>query len=205
MAQDRNGGRRPAEEQEMAAWRPITRSEMLPIVEHPSDRIRERAAGEIFTTRSLTFARETLATGEAGEVTIRKIRQDPDGSQHIYEAVCKSPVGGNDKIEIELRGDAWKSILERLSEDSLIRTNAQGTFHRKRARAKPDEEPIAKDGDIIEPGGTIGMMEIMKVWEDYILPADKFPKGGKMLRFALENDDAQVEQGTVICYVEKIE
>jgi len=68
-----------------------------------------------------------------------------------------------------------------------------GTFYRK---ASPESEPFVKEGDTIRVGDTIGLVEVMKQFNE--VPADA---AGKVLRFLVENEDA-VEPGQPLLVIE---
>jgi acetyl-CoA carboxylase biotin carboxyl carrier protein len=68
-----------------------------------------------------------------------------------------------------------------------------GTFYRK---SSPDAEPFVKEGDTVKAGDTIGLVEVMKQFNE--VPADA---AGKVVRFLVENEDA-VEPGQPLLIIE---
>lgn len=68
-----------------------------------------------------------------------------------------------------------------------------GTFYRKPA---PDQPPFAKEGDVIRVGDVVGLVEVMKTFNQ--VHADL---GGRIVRFLAENE-APVEAGQVLLVVE---
>ncbi len=68
-----------------------------------------------------------------------------------------------------------------------------GTFYRKPA---PDAPPFAKEGDVIEVGDVVGLVEVMKTFNQVHADA-----GGRIVRFLAENE-AQIEAGQALLVVE---
>jgi acetyl-CoA carboxylase biotin carboxyl carrier protein len=57
-----------------------------------------------------------------------------------------------------------------------------GTFYRKPA---PDQPPYKEEGDEVAPGDVIGLVEVMKSFNEV-----KADAAGKVTRFLVENEDA---------------
>jgi acetyl-CoA carboxylase biotin carboxyl carrier protein len=57
-----------------------------------------------------------------------------------------------------------------------------GTFYRKPA---PDQPPYKKEGDTVAVGDVIGLIEVMKSFNEV-----KADAAGKIVRFTAENEDA---------------
>lgn len=57
-----------------------------------------------------------------------------------------------------------------------------GTFYRKSA---PDKPPYKQDGDQIAAGDVIGLVEVMKSFNEV-----KADAGGRLVRFLVDNEDA---------------
>lgn len=57
-----------------------------------------------------------------------------------------------------------------------------GTFYRKPA---PDQPPYKEEGDQIAPGDVIGLVEVMKSFNEV-----KADSGGRAVKFLVENEDA---------------
>jgi acetyl-CoA carboxylase biotin carboxyl carrier protein len=68
-----------------------------------------------------------------------------------------------------------------------------GTFYRKPA---PDQPPFAKEGDVIQAGAVVGLIEVMKTFNQ--VQADA---GGRIVRFLADNE-APVEAGQALLVVE---
>jgi len=68
-----------------------------------------------------------------------------------------------------------------------------GTFYRKPA---PDAPPFAKEGDLIQEGAVIGLVEVMKTFNQ--VQADA---GGRVVRFVAENE-APVEAGQALLVID---
>jgi acetyl-CoA carboxylase biotin carboxyl carrier protein len=65
-----------------------------------------------------------------------------------------------------------------------VLTPIPGVFYR---RSDPESEPFASEGDTVESGATIGLVEIMKNFQ-----AVEAEAGGKLVEFLVENEDAVV-------------
>lgn len=68
-----------------------------------------------------------------------------------------------------------------------------GTFYRKPA---PDAAPYANEGDVIKVGDVVGLVEVMKTFNQ--IHADA---GGRIVRFLAENE-APVEAGQALLVIE---
>jgi biotin carboxyl carrier protein len=68
-----------------------------------------------------------------------------------------------------------------------------GTFYRKPA---PDQPPFAKEGDVIKTGDVVGLVEVMKTFNQ--VQADA---GGRIVRFVAENE-APVEAGQALLVID---
>jgi biotin carboxyl carrier protein len=73
--------------------------------------------------------------------------------------------------------------------DKTIDSPMPGTFYR---RSSPDAEPFVAEGDTVEPGDVIGLVEIMKSFHEI-----KSDESGVVQRFLVENEDA-VEAGQAL-------
>jgi acetyl-CoA carboxylase biotin carboxyl carrier protein len=65
-----------------------------------------------------------------------------------------------------------------------VLTPIPGVFYR---RPDPDSEPFVTEGDAVEAGGTIGLVEIMKNFQ----PVES-EGAGTLVEFLVENEDAVV-------------
>jgi acetyl-CoA carboxylase biotin carboxyl carrier protein len=68
-----------------------------------------------------------------------------------------------------------------------------GTFYRRPA---PDAPPFVKEGDMVNTGDTIGLVEVMKQFSE--VQADT---AGKVVRFLVENEGT-VEPGQPLVMIE---
>ena len=72
-------------------------------------------------------------------------------------------------------------------------TPVPGTFYR---RPDPDSDVFVSDGDTVSEGDTIGLVEIMKNFQDVESEVD-----GTLVEFLVENEDA-VQAGQAVAVVE---
>jgi len=70
--------------------------------------------------------------------------------------------------------------------DNKIKAPAPGTFYR---RPSPDEDPYVEEGDRVESGQVVGLVEVMKNFIDV-----KAPQDGVVETFLVANEDL-VEAG----------
>ena len=77
--------------------------------------------------------------------------------------------------------------------DHEVLTPVPGTFYR---RPDPDSDPFKNEGDAVEVGETIGLVEIMKNFQ----PVDA-EVGGTLSRFLVETDDT-VAAGQAVAVVD---
>jgi len=80
-----------------------------------------------------------------------------------------------------------------MSEKLSVEAQLPGIFYR---RPSPDAEPFVNEGDTVEEGAPIGLIELMKSYHE--VPA---PAAGTVIRFAVENE-AEVDVGTEIAIIE---
>lgn len=69
---------------------------------------------------------------------------------------------------------------------TTIKAPVPGTFYR---RPSPEEDPFANEGDRVESGQVIGLVEVMKNFNEV-----KADRGGVIASFLVENEDL-VEAG----------
>jgi acetyl-CoA carboxylase biotin carboxyl carrier protein len=70
--------------------------------------------------------------------------------------------------------------------EKTIKSPLPGTFYR---RPSPDAEPFVNEGDRVEPGHVVGLVEIMKSFHEV-----KAEDSGVLGRFLVDSEDA-VEAG----------
>lgn len=68
-----------------------------------------------------------------------------------------------------------------------------GTFYRRPAPGTP---PFAAEGDVVAAGAVVGLIEVMKMFNEVQVDA-----GGRIVRFLVENE-APVEAGQPLLVVE---
>ena len=74
-----------------------------------------------------------------------------------------------------------------------VLTPVPGTFYR---RPDPESDPFANDGDSVSAGDVIGLVEIMKNFQDVESEVD-----GTLVEFLVENEDA-VQAGQAVAVIE---
>jgi acetyl-CoA carboxylase biotin carboxyl carrier protein len=72
-------------------------------------------------------------------------------------------------------------------------TPVPGTFYR---RPDPDSDPFKSDGDSVSAGDVIGLVEIMKNFQDVESEVD-----GTLVEFLVSNEDA-VQAGQTVAVIE---
>jgi acetyl-CoA carboxylase biotin carboxyl carrier protein len=77
--------------------------------------------------------------------------------------------------------------------DHTIKSPVPGTFYR---RPSPEADPYVDEGDEVEPGDVVGVIEIMKTFFEVVSDAK-----GRVARFLVENEDL-VETGQDILSLE---
>jgi acetyl-CoA carboxylase biotin carboxyl carrier protein len=70
-----------------------------------------------------------------------------------------------------------------------VTTPVPGTFYR---RPDPDSDPFKEQGDAVRAGDTIGLVEIMKNFQEV-----KAESGGTLAEFLVENEDS-VDAGQAV-------
>jgi acetyl-CoA carboxylase biotin carboxyl carrier protein len=74
-----------------------------------------------------------------------------------------------------------------------VLTPVPGTFYR---RPDPDSDPFFADGDAVEAGATIGLVEIMKNFQEV-----EAEVGGTLVEFLVGNEDA-VQAGQAVAVID---
>jgi acetyl-CoA carboxylase biotin carboxyl carrier protein len=74
-----------------------------------------------------------------------------------------------------------------------VLTPVPGTFYR---RPDPDSDPFFADGDAVSVGDTIGLVEIMKNFQEV-----ESEVGGTLVEFLVGNEDA-VEAGQAVAVID---
>ena len=74
-----------------------------------------------------------------------------------------------------------------------VLTPVPGTFYR---RPDPDSEPFLNDGDAVAIGDTVGLVEIMKNFQEV-----EAEVGGTLVEFLVDNEDA-VEAGQAVAVID---
>lgn len=68
-----------------------------------------------------------------------------------------------------------------MSDEKTIRSPLPGTFYR---RPSPEADAFVSEGDTVEPGDVIGLVEVMKTYHEV-----KADAAGTVARFLVENED----------------
>jgi biotin carboxyl carrier protein len=76
-----------------------------------------------------------------------------------------------------------------VSEDNVVRSPVPGVFYR---RPRPDSQPYVSEGDVVDHGAVVGLVEVMKQF--YEVQSDV---RGRVRSFAVE-DQGVVGAGDVI-------
>jgi acetyl-CoA carboxylase biotin carboxyl carrier protein len=75
--------------------------------------------------------------------------------------------------------------------EHTIKSPLPGTFYR---RPNPEADPYVSEGDEVETGDVVGLVEIMKSFHEIHSDA-----AGRVLRFLIENSDlVDAEQGIIV-------
>jgi acetyl-CoA carboxylase biotin carboxyl carrier protein len=74
-----------------------------------------------------------------------------------------------------------------------VLTPVPGTFYR---RPDPDSDPFFADGDAVSAGDTVGLVEIMKNFQEV-----EAEVGGTLVEFLVENEDA-VQAGQAVAVID---
>lgn len=77
---------------------------------------------------------------------------------------------------------------------TTVQSPLPGVFYR---RPSPDSPPYVREGERVEVGSTIGLVEIMKQFSEITAPAS-----GTLLSFAVE-DGEQVDPGALLATIEE--
>jgi acetyl-CoA carboxylase biotin carboxyl carrier protein len=77
--------------------------------------------------------------------------------------------------------------------DNTIKAQMPGTFYR---RPDPDSDPFVEEGDEVSSGDTIGLIEVMKNFQEV-----KVEEDGKVSKFLVE-DEAAVDAGQDLAELE---
>ena len=74
-----------------------------------------------------------------------------------------------------------------------ILSQLPGTFYRRPAPGAP---PFAKEGDVVAAGAVVGVIEVMKMFNEV-----RVDGGGRIVRFLVDNE-APVEPGQALLVLE---
>ena len=77
--------------------------------------------------------------------------------------------------------------------EKTVRAQMPGTFYR---RPDPDSDPYVEEGDEVSAGDTIGLIEVMKNFNEV-----KVEEDGKIAKFLVEEEEA-VDAGQVLVELE---
>lgn len=116
-------------------------------------------------------------------------RLDPRGRQ------AETLVGG--------AGDASASVAGQEGEAALISVTApsEGIFYR---RSSPDTPPFIEVGDEVSTGSVLGLVEVMKCFNQITYGGPELPAKGRVVRILAE-DSSEVKFGEVLFRVKPVE
>ncbi|HUQ85308.1 MAG TPA: hypothetical protein VM077_03195 [Candidatus Limnocylindrales bacterium] len=141
---------------------------------------------------------EKVASGRVRKGTLELLLPDADPPLE-YRATFENPTG-NGSIRTSLSPDLER--LVDLPKGDPVMPPGDGKFYRKYRPDNPD--PIAKEGDIIEPNGDIYVFEEGKgqAWPPPLDPVEN-PNGIRITKFkAVDGQDVTAD--TVIFYAERL-
>ena len=174
----------------------VTQSDVYPKAGEASEKL--KAVIPVFGEEIINAIIKSITTGQVrhGEIELVSLT-DP---KQIVKVSFDNAVGNKD-IKVQLSGD-WK-LSQDISVDNPLFSPVNGIVYRK--HQPTDVEPIAEEGQIIEPNGAICAISQTKnnIWH-LQLPPDKFPLGGILTKFVVP-DGKEVKKGEVICYIKKVE
>jgi acetyl-CoA carboxylase biotin carboxyl carrier protein len=130
------------------------------------------AARSLAEALGSTDVTEAIVEREGARIRIR--RSAP--------ALAGEPASGPERLDVAEPGGAY-----------VVRAPLAGTFFRA---PSPHADPYVREGDSVEPGSVVGLIEAMKVFNE--ITADT---SGRVLRIAVDST-AHVEAGDALLYVD---
>lgn len=167
-------------------------------------------------------AKELYPLVEEERNLLEQIKNKPPFTSEVIEAFKKMAeqgynvigeritLGENPQVltRLEIRPpDATGEVRVRFTESQEAKPKGDRVFadfhgRFKRRKNPTDEKPIAQKGDELEAEAPIGVAQVGKTRYPYRLPKEKFPNGGIIVSFEIE-EEADVEPDSTICYVKK--
>lgn len=98
-------------------------------------------------------------------------------------------------VELDVQLQAARDDARLDAEGEPLLAPMDGLFYR---RASPDDPPFADEGDVIQPGDQIGLVEVMKFFYPFVYEG---LEPTTLLRFAVE-DATPIESGQIIAYLQ---
>ena len=80
-----------------------------------------------------------------------------------------------------------------MSDENVVRTPIPGVFYR---RPSPGSPPFVSEGDVVEDGGVVGLVEVMKQFHDLVAE-----EAGTVGSFQVENE-GMVDAGQPIVTID---
>lgn len=77
-----------------------------------------------------------------------------------------------------------------MADDAIIRSPVPGVFYR---RPDPDSPPFVEEGDAVEPGTVVGLVEVMKQFHELCSEVS-----GRVRVFLIDNEDVVSAGDTVV-------
>lgn len=110
---------------------------------------------------------------------------------------------GEQLLRLEPVGDAVALGVDARSADEepggpMLRAPMTGRFY---ARPAPDEPAFVSAGDVLEPGRTVGLLEVMKTFSRVLYEGDGLPPRAKVVRVVC-SDGEDVEEGAPLFELE---
>ena len=105
------------------------------------------------------------------------------------------------ELDAVAAGDAAAAVEEAASGDGalLLRAPLDGRFYRRPA---PDADPYVGEGETLEAGRAVGMLEVMKTFSPlHYTPGGGLPPRARLLRFLVEDGD-EVAEGEALAELE---
>jgi acetyl-CoA carboxylase biotin carboxyl carrier protein len=126
----------------------------------------------------------------------------------VASVIGKGPVEyGQQLIEVGSRTSTAADGLEEtdgpagsVTGDYEVKTPIDGIFYR---RPTPDSAPYVEEGDIIELGATLGLVEVMKTFNPIRYDASAAPERAKIVEIVPE-DMSEVAAGSVLYVVQAL-
>lgn len=175
----------------------VTREDMYPLVGEPTASL--KALIPTFGEKIVEALIDGLKSGSLSSARLMLTHQG--NNPHTLEANISGSKPDGSILNIELIGD-WASQTQ-IPKGLPVTANYEGKFFRKMKPA--DLDPIAKDGQVLEPNDpfALAMQGKNKRWFLKLPPTD-FPRGGRISQFAHPDGQDVVRGQSILLYVEPL-